>query len=324
MTDPADFRRHPDLAAERLGGRALYASDEFFAPKENLIKAADPVWIEDRYTDRGKWMDGWETRRRRDAGHDWVVVRLGLTGVVRGVVVDTRHFRGNAPARVSVEACAGRDDTSEALERAEWWTIVPESAVEPDTENLFAAAGDARPAGHVRLTIHPDGGVARFRVHGEVAGGRARAEARHDLAAIENGGIVVAASDAFFSQPLNLLMPGDGAGMHDGWETRRRRGPGNDWVVVRLGGRGRIRRIVIDTRHFKGNYPARASVEAADAARETPLEALAWRTALAPAPLGPDAVHGFDVEPLLATHARLQIYPDGGVSRLRIYGEPLR
>ncbi|MFN2421715.1 MAG: allantoicase [Gemmatimonadota bacterium] len=317
--------RRPDLAAERVGGRALYASDEFFAPKERLLKPGRGVWIEDRYTDRGKWMDGWETRRRREPGYDWVIVRLGLPGTVRSVIVDTNHFRGNAPASASVDACEARDDARATLDRAAWRTIVPETPLEPHTENLLVAVDDARRVTHVRLTIHPDGGVARFRVLGEVAPDWSRIAPSGqpiDLAALAQGGVIVAASDEFFSAPLNLLMPGDGVGMHDGWETRRRRGPGNDWVVVRLGRRGRLRQAVIDTRWFKGNNPGAASVDAADAAREASVESLQWQTALERVILGPDEVHVFALELVTATHVRLQIYPDGGVSRLRILGEP--
>jgi allantoicase len=323
MHDQLD--RLPDLAAARVGGRALYASDEFFAPKENLLKSGRGVWIEDRYTDRGKWMDGWETRRRRTPGHDWVVVRLGLPGIVRSVIIDTHHFRGNAPASAAVEACEAMNDGRATLDQAVWRTIVPKSPVEPDAENVLAAADDARRVTHVRLTIHPDGGVARFRVQGVATSdlsSTARRDQPIDLAALERGGLILAASDDFFSAPINLIMPGDSVGMHDGWETRRRRGPGNDWVVVRLGQRGRLRRAVIDTGRFKGNHPESASLDAADAPGQNSVASLEWRPALERAALGPDEVHIFDLDPAPATHVRLQIYPDGGVSRLRIFADP--
>src|SRR4029079_13764616 len=103
---PMDFTELIDLAAEKLGGAVLYANDECFAPKENLLKAPAPIFIEGKYTDLGKWMDGWESRRRRTPGFDWCLIRLGLPGKIRGVTVDTSHFKGNYPEQCSLEACA--------------------------------------------------------------------------------------------------------------------------------------------------------------------------------------------------------------------------
>jgi allantoicase len=320
------FRRYPNLASERLGGRAVHANDEFFAPKENLVAAGAPIFDPDRYTDRGKWMDGWETRRRRQPGNDWCVVRLGIPGRIRGVVVDTRHFKGNHPESASIEACEIADEPG-SWDAAPWETLVERSPLAPDGPNEFPVEDDRRWT-HVRLSIFPDGGVARLRVHGEATPDWADlvAQGPVDLAAIEHGGRVLAASDEFFSAPENLLMPGASTGMHDGWETRRRRGPGHDWVVIRLGRRGRIARVEIDTHHFKGNYPESASLEVADAPEAgdaLPVES-AWTEVLALTRLDPDDTHAFApprIQPADATHARLRIYPDGGVSRLRVYGE---
>jgi len=257
----SDFTTLPDLAALRLGGMVLVANDEFFAPKENLLKPEAPVFDPDRYTDRGKEMDGWETRRRREPGHDWCIVRLGIPGIVRGVVVDTSFFRGNYPDRCSVEGAVVEEDD---VTGAEWFDLVPESALEGDAVNRFDVASPLR-VSHLRLNIVPDGGVARLRVHGEPlpdlrtltdAGGRA------DLAASLSGGVVLDASDLFFSSPHNLIAPGDSHGMHDGWETRRRRGEGHDWVVIRLATETEIERIEVDTSNFKGNYPDTCSLDA--------------------------------------------------------------
>src|SRR3989338_3126061 len=154
------FTAWPDLAVETLGGRAIVSSDEFFAPKENLVRSAQPVFVADRYTDRGKWMDGWESRRRRSPGFDYCVVQLGLRGVVRGVVVDTSFFKGNYPEYCSIE---GTD--SQVLETAMWRTLVSKLPLCGDTLNGFAV-NDSAPVSLVRLNIYPDGGVARFRVHG--------------------------------------------------------------------------------------------------------------------------------------------------------------
>lgn len=331
------FERWPDLACDRMGGAALATSDEFFAPKENLVKRSPPVFEEGRYTDRGKWMDGWETRRRRGPGHDWVVVRLAGPARIRAVVVDTRHFDGNHPGRASLDACRVLPEEAPVPTRGGWigadpgWTrVVEEAPVEPDAENVFLVA-DAGRWTHVRLNIAPDGGVARLRVHGEPRpdwASLAADGAPVDLAAAVHGGRVVGSSDARFGPAANLLLPGRGLDMGDGWETRRRRGPGHDWVVVRLGCRGIVRAIEVDTLHYRGNHPDRCGLDVADEPEEdddSDLDGLAWRAALPPARVGPDAVHRFGAPRLAsatATHVRLTIHPDGGVGRLRVWGEP--
>ena len=234
----ATFLDLVDLASERLGGSVVAANDEFFAPKEGLITPAAPIWIEGKYTERGKWMDGWETRRRRDGGdHDWCIVRLGARGVVRGVDVETTFFKGNFPESCAVDSC----DTSplasaDELSRASWREVVPRTTLAGDSHNPIAAAVEAK-ATHVRLRIFPDGGVARLRVHGDVTPDwdRLRKRGDVDLAAVEHGGLVVACSDMFFGSRHNLIMPGNATHMGDGWETKRRRGAGHDWTIVRLG-----------------------------------------------------------------------------------------
>jgi allantoicase len=316
----------PDLVSARVGGRALFANDEFFAPRHGLVKPAPAVFIPGKYTPRGKWMDGWETRRRRTPGHDWCVLRLGLRGRIHAVNVDTSHFVGNQPEKASLEACdlpAGAPRP--ALLRAEWLEVLPPSPLAPGASNLFPLTG-AGPFTHVRLNIFPDGGVARLRVYGEVAVDFARLRGRLvDLAAIGNGGIVLGASDQHFGSKEHLILPGRARSMAEGWETRRRRGPGHDWAVVRLGAAGRVERVEIDTAHFKGNYPESASLEGCFAPRATLGELVdaAWEELLPRTKLRPHARHLLS-KPLAAlgpfTHVRLLIYPDGGISRLRIHG----
>jgi len=317
----ATFLDCVDLASERLGAAVVSANDEFFAPKENLIKPGPAVWREGEYTEGGKWMDGWETRRRRDAGdHDWCIVRLGATGIVRGVDVDTSFFKGNYPESCAIDACdrAGLPALDE-LQRAAWREILPRAALTGDSHNLIAVEQGGG-ATHVRLRIFPDGGVARLRVYGEVVADwdRLRRRGDVDLAAVEHGGTVVACSDMFFGSRHNLIMPGDATHMGDGWETKRRRGPGHDWTIVRLGAEGSIRRAVVDTRHFKGNAPGACSLEGSHDQRT-------WHELLSRTSLQPHARHVFEEE-LRAigdvTHVRLNIFPDGGVGRLRLFGRP--
>ena len=296
-------------------------------PKERLILAAEPVWREHEYTDRGKWMDGWETRRRRDVmpgepaydlAHDWCLVRLGVRGAIRRVDVETTFFKGNYPQSCSVEACdMPRATTMYDLHRANWQPIVGRTNLRGDSRNEFDAV--RTPATHVRLKIFPDGGVARLRVYGEVMPDwSALGSVELDLASVLHGGHVVESSDMFFGSRNNLIMPGAPRSMADGWETRRRRTPGHDWTIVRLGQPGAIARVDVDTRFFKGNAPAACSLDAT-----TSDTAGDWVELLAKTSLQPDRLHTFDTalkRMRSVTHIRLNIFPDGGVARLHVFG----
>ena len=340
-SNAASFTGLVDLAAAELGGKALTASDDFFAGVENLIKPGRAVFIADKYTDRGKWMDGWESRRKRVAGYDHCILELGVPGHVLGLDIDTQHFLGNHPPFASLDGVLAAPGTGLAeLEQAPWRTLLPQVPLRPGSQNLFAAErGEA--VSHVRLNIFPDGGVARLRVYGKVQPSAAGAAApreddalvsKHvpeglwDLAAMKNGGLALACSDAFFGPMNNLLLPGRAANMGGGWETRRKRAPGHDWILVQLAQRGRVSVLELDTNHFKGNYPDRASVELIDApgARITDLIASsAFVPLLAQTPLRADTRHFYARELSAhapATHLRLNIFPDGGVSRLRAWG----
>lgn len=325
-----DFTELIDLASENLGGAVLYANDEFFAPKENLLKPAPPIFIEGKYTDLGKWMDGWETRRRRsprlEENFDWCVIRLGLAGIIHGVVVDTSFFRGNFPSHCSIEACTiDAQPRLEQLMSAEWTEILPPSELQGDSPNRFTINFPPRVT-HLRLKIYPDGGVARLRVFGEVVPdwkALRQRESEIDLAAAEHGGTVLTASDMFFGHRHNLIMPGRASDMSDGWETKRRRGEGHDWCVIKLGTAGAIKRVEVDTLWFKGNYPESCWIEVCDGAEDANLEKIVWKGLLPKSKLQAHTLHSF-VDEIgdsgTITHVRFNIFPDGGVSRLRLYG----
>ncbi|HXM33942.1 MAG TPA: allantoicase [Pyrinomonadaceae bacterium] len=327
-----DFTELIELAAERLGGAVLFANDEFFAPKENLLKASTPIFIEGKYTDLGKWMDGWESRRRRTPGFDWCIIRLGLPGIIRGAVVDTSFFKGNYPEQCSIEACTidGQPEVAELIsEMPHWIEILPAAQLKGDAQNPFPIENNQRFT-HLRFRIYPDGGVARLRVYGEVVQDWHRLKqigGEIDLAAVESGGLVLSCSDMFFGHRHNLIMPGRAVNMSDGWETKRRRGPGYDWVIIKLGAAGHIHRLEIDTSYFKGNYPESCSLEACSAVglaeeRLTDLS-MSWKTVLARTKLQAHTRHCFADEILdagMVSHVRFNIFPDGGVSRLRVYG----
>jgi allantoicase len=324
-----------------MGGKTLATNDDFFAPMDNLLKAAAPVFIVDKYTDNGKWMDGWESRRKRGVtpeSHDWCILQLGAPGIIRGVNVDTAFFTGNFPEYCAIEACEAAPDAPAkelSLNKSLWKEILPKSRLLGGTCNLFAIADSGRYT-HLRLRIYPDGGVARLRVHGEAAPDLSQLKAGGeliDLAAAQNGGAVVTCNDSFFGPKDNLILPGRAATMGEGWETRRKRGPGNDWIIVKLAAAGGIKKLEIDTNHFKGNFPDSCSIEGLVAPKRDLLPVdfrdrtdLKWEEILPRTQLQAHHRHFFDRE--IRTEAatrkydyvRLNIFPDGGVSRLRVLG----
>ena len=332
-----------DLALERVGGKALFANDDFFAPKENLLKQGRAIFIPDKFTENGKWMDGWESRRKRGPGHDWCLIKLGMPGVIRGLNVDTDFFIGNFPDYCSVDATqvdaatqAAVEATDQDLVKANWTEILPKTRLNGGTQNLFPVLNQERWT-HLRLNIYPDGGVARFRVHGEVKpdwSSLVQSGQAVDLGAVENGGTVVACNDSFFGTKDNLIMPGRSVNMGDGWETRRKRVPGFDWLVAKLGAAGTIQKIEVDTNHFKGNFPDRCSIEGCYLPGKeilpvdltNPSSEISWQTILPETKLQAHFRHFFESE-LKAkgpfTHVKLNIFPDGGVSRLRVHGLPV-
>lgn len=304
-----------DLVSHAAGGRVVDSNDEFFAAADNLLRNADPVWKDGEYTDRGKWMDGWETRRRRDQGHDWCLLALGIPGRVQRVTVDTSYFTGNYPEEFSLEANGAGDDDRTSSSR--WVELIPPTRLQGDTVARFDVEDEHRVT-HLRLNIYPDGGVARLRVEGEpipsikevCPGGEV------DLAAARVGGRAVAVSDKHYSDPGNMLRPTPAAGMWDGWETRRRRGPGHDWAVFELGLEGVVEAIVVDTTHFKGNAPGFVSLDISDDGRE-------WSEAVGGARVRADSQNRISLAaPAEARLVRLGIHPDGGVARFRVLGRP--
>jgi allantoicase len=325
------FRRWINLAQPRLGAAVVYASDEFFASRERLISSLEPVFVPDKYDEHGKWMDGWESRRRRDAGHDHCIVRLGVPGVVYGFDIDTSHFTGNYPPSASIDGCVS-ESSIPGDDEATWEELVPSVRLSGNSHHFHPAQRNERYT-HLRLNIYPDGGIARLRVYGEVRPDwpALAAQGEIDLLAMENGGRALICNDEHFGSMHNLIAPGRGVNMGDGWETQRRRAPGYDWVILALGTPGIVERAVIDTAHFKGNYPDRASLRAVSLAGgnedELAAQSLAWPVLLPEMKMEMDIEHSFvdelhDIGPV--THVRLSIFPDGGVSRLRLFGRPAK
>ena len=326
--------KYIDLLSERLGGSVIACSDEWFAESHNLIKPGRGVYKEGHFVSTGQWMDGWETRRsfgrkehKSKAEHlDWCILRLGIPGVIGGFDIDTNHFRGNAPQYASVEATSVKNDVDTSTK---WTTILPKSPLRSDRQNLFDCDNSHRWT-HVRLKIFPDGGVARFRVYGT-----ASVNPDHyvdgelvELSSVFNGGLGISASDSFFSSPSNLIMPGRGTNMGDGWETKRRRDAFNDWAIIKFGITGSILKVIVDTNHFKGNYPDCMSLEAVFLEPEQELTAeTEWQTVISKRPIFAHRQHVFikeiETSPVHEfSHVRVNIFPDGGLSRVKIIGKP--
>ena len=322
-----DFtRRYMNLADPRLGAEAIACSDEFFGPMARMLEPQAAVFIAGKYDDHGKWMDGWETRRKRVNGHDHAVVRLARRGVIHGVDIDTSHFTGNYPPAASMEGC---DCVGDPTATTQWTEIIPSINLQGNSHHYQALAAD-KPYTHIRLHIYPDGGVARLRVYGQPQRDWSSVSRNEliDLASVENGGYVVSANNQHFGLASTMLMPGRGVNMGDGWETRRRREPGNDWCVIALGQPGTIEKIEVDTCHFKGNYPDRCSVQAAfvQGGTESSLvtQSMFWPVLLPEQKLQMDLQHFFSSELAKTghiTHVRYNMHPDGGTSRLRLWGK---
>ena len=320
------FHQWVRLEQPRLGTRIVFATDDFFADKTRLIDPAEPVFVADKYDDNGKWMDGWESRRKREPGHDYCVVKLGIPGVVRGIDIDTSHFTGNFPPHASIDSCVSQEENPG--DEANWQELLGKIGLEGDSHHFLTVDNDTAYT-HLRLNIFPDGGVARLRVYGEVRPNRNELDDGEiiDLLALENGGRALLCNDEHFGSMHNLNVSGRGVNMGDGWETARRRKPGNDWVILALGFPGIIEKVEIDTAHFKGNYPDRAAIQAAlltDAdLDDLELASENWSTLLPESKLDMDHQHYFTdklVKTGVVSHVRLSIFPDGGVSRLRLFG----
>lgn len=319
-----------DLANQNVGGQVLSCSDDFFAEKENLLKPQTPIFLVDKFTENGKWMDGWESRRRRTPGFDWCIVKLGVPGTIHGVNIDTSFFTGNFPEFASLEAC---ESSTNPDDNTKWEEILPKMRLSGGTQNMFPILNRSKFT-HLRMKIYPDGGVARLRVHGEPKPDWSKLKNQSiDIACVTNGGQVVVCNDAYFGPKDNLIMPGRASNMGEGWETKRKRTPGYDWTVIRLGTTGMIDKIEIDTNFFKGNFPDSFMLEGLHSkdilnaddfilrGHEIGFTEIISKTKL-------KAHNQATFEKELKSkgpfnYLRLNIYPDGGISRLKVYGKPV-
>ena len=320
------YARMTNLADARLGAKAIHSTDDFFADMNRMLQHHAAVWKEGVYDDNGKWMDGWESRRKRGPGHDHCTVRLALPGRIKGLNIDTSYFTGNYAPSASLEACYVAD--GDPTDATQWQEVLSSQSLQGDSQHIHAIDDD-QVYSHVRLHMYPDGGIARLRVYGEVVKDWQQLAGQEiDLAAMENGGRALLCSDEHFGVMENILAPGRGINMGDGWETARRREPGFDWVIIALGVPGEVSEIEVDTAHFKGNFPDSCNIQGAfvdgGSDEQMAAQSLYWPEILPSQKLQMDHIHQFRNEitaqgPI--THVRLNIFPDGGVSRLRIRGK---
>jgi len=315
-----------NVADPRIGADIVACSDDFFAPAARMLQTSPAVFVTGKYDDNGKWMDGWESRRRRDGGYDWCIVKLGRPAILAGVDIDTSFFTGNYPPMASLEGCAAGTDPN--IEDS-WKSLIEKMKLNGNSHHVLPIKNDTVYS-HVRVNIFPDGGIARLRVYGQVSPVAVEytADGRVDLVALTNGGRAVAWNDSHYGSVTNILLPGRGVDMGDGWETRRRREPGNDWCVIALALAGSVERVEVDTAHFRGNFPHRVSLQAVYMPGATDdkitAQSTQWQTLLPEQFMQAHHIHHFDKPEAIGsiTHVRLNLFPDGGVSRLRLWGLP--
>ena len=316
-----------NMADSRLGAKVISVTDEFFAPCERMLSPSEAVFVEGKYDQNGKWMDGWESRRKRVEGHDSCIVKLGFKGVIEEIDIDTSHFIGNFPPFASLDACLC--DTEAPDDGSEWETIVPKLALKKDSHHHLGC--DSRKIyTHVRLNIFPDGGVARLRVLGTPQSnwsGVDRSELL-DFGSIVLGGQVIACSDECFGSSMHkLIYPDESINMGDGWETARRRVPGNEWVIIKLGQSGVLETIDLGTKHYKGNFPDSASVLGGfleDSIDDQAVnQSLFWQELVPKTKMSANTLCSLEIpqtKRIPVTHVKINIHPDGGLSRVRLYG----
>jgi allantoicase len=329
MTTNNSMQGLVNLASPKMGTKILAFSDDFFGEVTRMLNDKDPIFIEDKYDNHGKWMDGWESKRRRDGGNDWAILKLGSAGIISKIEIDTSYFTGNFPPFFSLE---GIYSETEPNKDSNWKSLIAKTNLVGDCKNNFELNLKEK-FNFVRLQIFPDGGVARIRLFGEVKYNwdRFNNEEIIELSSLKLGGSILAYNNAHYGDVSALLSEGRGKTMGDGWETRRRREPGNDWIIIKLAQKGIIEKIEIDTAHFKGNYPDRASIQAISIDKNITTKDLIqssenWDVILDETKLTADNIHEYEINSnskAEATHIRLNIYPDGGVSRLRIFGKKL-
>ena len=320
------FKNTVNLAETKFGSKIIYKTDEFFGAASRILRAEKPVFKEGVYDKHGKWMDGWETRRKRKHGHDYLIIKLGRPGKLFNVDIDTSFFSGNQPNQASLEACYSKKNPTK---KTIWKTILNKKKLRPDKNHNFKIYNQST-FNFVKLNIFPDGGVARIRLNGIVDLEKINlSEKNFNLSSILNGSTILGCNNEHFGKAENVLSPGTGVNMGDGWETRRSRGKNFDWIIIKFGSPGIIDRLEIDTHHFKGNYPDSITVQSELVTNKPKLkrilsESKNWKLVLGKTKLKPHRKHTFKTNAINKNKVnclRINIYPDGGISRIRAFGK---
>ena len=313
-----------NLASSKLGTKVMSFSDDFFGKVSRMLNDKAPQFIEDKYDNHGKWMDGWESKRRRDGGHDWAIIKLGSPGKVYEIEIDTSFFTGNYPPFASIQ---GLYSEKKPDHNDDWKIILKKQKLQGDKVHNFKV--NSTKVNYIRFQIFPDGGIARLRLLGHVEIDLEKFKNKKiELSSLNLGGKIIAYNNAHYGDVSALLTSGRGKTMGDGWETRRRREPGNDWIIIKLAKSGIIEEIEIDTAHFKGNFPDKASISAAFFDEKEKVSSIIkqnknWKEILPPTKLKADKIHRFKkiIRSDEVNYVKLNIFPDGGVSRFRVFGK---
>ena len=313
-----------NLASPKLGSLGVKANDEFFAPLKRMLLDNEPIFIPDKYDDHGKWMDGWETKRRRVPGNDWCLIKLGSPGIIKEIDVNTKFFTGNYPPQASIEGIYSESEPN--INDKKWLTILEKVDLDGDKINKFGVK-KKNVVNWIKVNIYPDGGIARLRLWGDVYQNWDNFDNNKiiEISALKNCGKIISYNNAHYGDVSALLSEGRGKNMGDGWETRRRREPGNDWIIIELGKKARLEEVEVDTAFFKGNFPESCSIEGVNADGNIEnIENLDWTPIISKTALKADTIHKIKIEnkykQTIFSHVRLNIFPDGGVSRFRVYG----
>ena len=314
-----------NLAQTRLGTKIVYKTDEFFAPASRILNPTPPVFKEGVFDKHGKWMDGWETRRKRGSGHDYLILKLGKPGRIKKVDIDTSFFNGNQPNKVSLQACISRQNLPN--KKTKWTTILNKKKTKPNSHHFFGISNKLVFT-HVKLNIFPDGGVARLRIFGELVVSKLKSKTIN-LTSVLNGAVPIVCNNEHFGKAENILAPGKGINMGDGWETRRSRGKNFDWLIIRCATAAKVNKIQIDTHHFKGNYPNQCSIQASlikgkPSAKKILAMSKKWKQLLNKVKLKAHKKHNFKnklIKKNKINYIRINIFPDGGISRIRLLGK---
>ena len=315
-----------DLAQSRLGSKIVYKTDEFFAPAKRIINPWPPVFKEGIFDKHGKWMDGWETRRKRGKGHDYLILKLGRPGRISKVDIDTSYFSGNQPTKVSLQACFSKKKLPN--KNSKWTTILKKKPTKANSHHFFNIKNKSIFT-HIKLNIYPDGGIARIRIYGSMKILKNFSGKVLNLASVLNGATPIACNNEHFGRAENILAPGMGKNMGDGWETRRSRGKNFDWLIIKCAAAGKINKIQIDTHHFKGNYPDKCSIQAAFinkkiSSRVVVNNSKKWKLLLNKVKLHAHKKHNFKnnlMKSKKINYIKINIFPDGGISRIRVFGK---